>query len=206
MTPVLKLAMITTALSSMMIPSFAHAEAGDWQVRLRAIGVLADGDGFVRENPALDTDVDDAYVPEIDISYFFTDKIAAELIAATAEHTVKAGNNVLGDTMILPPTLTLQYHFMPEQKFSPYLGAGLNYSVFYGEDDASGFNNLDVDGGIGYAVQAGFDYWLNDKWGLNLDVKYIDLDVDVSVNNSALNAKDVKLDPWIVGAGVSYKF
>lgn len=175
-----------------------------WQVRGRVIGILADGDGIVN-GTTLQTDVDNAYVPEVDFTYFFTKNVAAELIVATAEHTVKAGANVLGDVWILPPTLTLQYHFQPDEKFSPYVGAGLNYSMFYGEDDAAGFNNLDVDGGIGYAVQAGFDYWLNDNWGLNADIKYVDLDIDARVNGN-LSADDVELDPVIVGIGASYRF
>jgi len=102
----------------------------------------------------------------------------------------------------------LQYHFTPDEKFSPYVGAGLNYSMFYGEDEAAGFNSLDVDGGVGYALQAGFDYWINDHWGVNFDAKYVDLEVDVDVNLGAtpLSANDVDLDPWIVGAGISYRF
>ena len=176
-----------------------------FQIRLRAIGVLADGDGIV-ENTTLKTKADDAYTPEIDITYFFTEHVAAELIAATSKHTVSAGGNNLGDVWALPPTLTLQYHFTPDSKFSPYIGAGINYTVFYGEDDAAGFSDFDVGNGFGLAAQAGFDYWINDNWGLNLDVKYIDLDVDASVNNGALNAYNVDINPWVVGAGVSYRF
>lgn len=210
-----KTALLLALLASVSVPVGAvnaNDDLGGWlskdrfQVRARMIGVLADGDGFVKENTALDTDVDDAYVPEIDLTYFFTKNIAAELIAATAEHTITAGDNVLGDAWILPPTLTLQYHFQPDQKFSPYVGAGLNYSLFYGEDDGTGFQDLEVDGGFGYAVQAGFDYWLNDNWGVNVDAKYINLDVDVTVNDGALHAYDVDLDPWILGVGVSYRF
>jgi len=210
-----KLSLLAMLVSSASIAATAPALAdlGDtwskerFQVRVRGIGILADGDGIVN-GTALETDVDDAYVPEVDLTYFFTENIAAELIAATAEHSVEAGTNDLGDTWILPPTLTLQYHFMPDNAFSPYVGAGINYSMFYGEDDGTGFNDLDVDGGFGYALQAGFDYWMNDNWGLNLDVKYVDLEVDVDVNLGAtpLSADDVDLDPWIVGAGVSYKF
>ncbi len=204
--------LVATFLVGVSAPAFA-GEGSDWlskerfQIRARAIGVIADGDG--RESvTSLKTDVDNAYVPEVDVTYFFTDHVAAELIAATAEHSIKAGTNDVGDTWILPPTLTLQYHFTPDQKFSPYVGAGINYSMFYGEDEGTGFNNLDVDGGFGYAVQAGFDYWLNDNWGLNFDAKYIDLQVDVDVNlgATALQAHDVDLNPWILGAGVSYRF
>lgn len=184
-----------------------HLSKERFQIRGRVIGILADGDGS-ESVTGLKTDVDNAYTPEVDVSYFFTNNVAAELIAATAEHTVSAGNNTLGDTWILPPTLTLQYHFTPDKKFSPYVGAGLNYSMFYGEDDATGFNNLDVDGGVGYAVQAGFDYWIDDNWGINVDAKYVDLnvDVDVDLGATALSARDVDLNPWILGAGVSYRF
>ena len=206
------LLLATAAILSVASSSIASAEDFDgiwdkdrFQIRGRVIGILADGDGIVN-GTALKTDVDNAVVPEVDFTYFFTKNIAAELIAATAKHTVKAGTNTLGDTWILPPTLTVQYHFQADAKFSPYVGAGINYSMFYGEDEKAPFTKLDVDGGIGWAAQAGFDYWLNDHWGLNADVKYIDLNVDARVNRGALSADDVQLDPWIVGVGASYRF
>jgi len=204
-------AVATMALTSM--PATAK-DLGDsylskerFQVRLRGIGIFADGDGSIVQN-GLPTDVGNAITPEVDLTYFFTENIAAELIAATAQHSVDAGAFDVGETWILPPTLTLQYHFTPDNKFSPYVGAGLNYSYFYGEDDGTGFNDLDVSGGFGYALQAGADYWLNDNWGLNLDVKYVDLDIDVDVNlgATALDARSVDLNPWIVGVGASYRF
>lgn len=209
----MKKTFLTLALCASCFTAISPASSQDFdgiwdkdrfQIRGRVIGVLADGDGVVN-GTTLATDVDNAYVPEIDVTYFFTPNIAAELIAATSEHTITAGGNVVGDAWILPPTLTLQYHFQPEEKFSPYVGAGINYSMFYGEDDGAGFNNLDVDGGLGWAVQAGFDYWINDNWGVNADIKYVDLDVDVRVNNS-LSADNVELDPVIVGVGASYRF
>lgn len=195
--------------------SFSPAEARDlgdsllskerFQIRLRAVGILADGDGIV-DGTSLKTDADNAYTPELDITYFFTKNFAAELIAATAEHTVTAGANKLGDAWVLPPTLTFQYHFTPDNKFSPYVGVGVNYTMFYGEDTAAGFTDFNVDNGFGLAAQAGFDYWINDNWGINFDAKYIDVNVDASVNNGGLNAYDVDIDPWVVGAGVSYRF
>ena len=208
-----KLLLCGVAVTVLSAPAVAK-DLGDgywakerFQIRARVIDVIGDGDGSITQN-GLKTDVDHAVTPEIDFTYFFTENIAAELIAATSEHSIKAGTLDVGDAWILPPTLTLQYHFMPDNKFSPYIGAGLNYSLFYGEDNGAGFNGLDVDGGVGYAVQAGFDYWINDNWGLNLDVKYVDLDVDVDVNLGAthLDADDVDLDPWIIGVGTSYRF
>ena len=128
---------------------------------------------------------------------------------ATSPHDLSlktnAGNLDLGDAMILPPTLTLQYHFTPDKKFSPYLGAGINYTLPYAEDNGADTTDLDAQGSLGYALQAGADYWLNDNWGVNLDVKKVWVDVDASVNNGAITG-NVELDPWIVGAGVSYRF
>ena len=155
-----------------------------------------------------DASVGDSVTPEFDISYFFTDHVAAELILATAQHQLNyTGNLNLGETMILPPTLTLQYHFTPDKAFSPYVGAGLNYSMFYGEDNGTGFNDLDVDGGFGYALQAGFDYWVDDHWGLNLDVKkiWLSVDADLRLGATSIHA-DVDLDPWVIGTGISYRF
>ncbi len=201
------------ALGALSAPAMAQ-EGTDWlskerfQLRGRVIGVLPDGDGVVT-GTALRTDVGDAITPEVDVTYFLTNNIAAELIAATAHHEIHAGTLNVGNTWILPPTVTLQYHFTPDSQFSPYIGAGINYSMFYGEDEGTGFTDLDVDGGFGFAVQAGFDYWLSENWGLNVDAKYIDLDVDVDTNlggNTPLSADDVELNPLIVGAGVSYRF
>lgn len=206
---------LTAGVSAMALSAMPAAakDLGDtwskerFQIRARAIGIFADGDG--REQvTGLETNVEEAFTPEVDVTYFFTENIAAELIAATAEHEIEAGPNHIGDTWILPPTLTLQYHFTPDNQFSPYVGAGINYSFFYGEDDKNGFADLDVDGGFGYALQAGFDYWLNDNWGVNFDVKYIDLDVDVTsdLSGTDLRADDVELNPWVVGVGAAYRF
>lgn len=204
-----------TAIMGASAPALAK-DLGDsvfskerFQIRVRGIGVLPDGGGNTTIGGS--PEPDDAFVPEVDFTYFMTQNWALELIAATSPHDVKLKNSVigdvdLGDSWILPPTLTLQYHFTPDNKFSPYLGAGINYTLPYAEDAAGGaVTSLEADGSFGVAVQAGFDYWLNDNWGLNLDVKKIWVDVDASVNSGAITG-EVELDPWVVGAGVSYRF
>ncbi len=202
---------LTAAQLILSVPALAQDNAesthGPWQFRLRAIGVLPDSGGHatIPGTP----EADDAVVPEFDISYFFTDHIAAELILATSPHDLKlktsTGDLDLGSTMILPPTLTVQYHFTPNKKLSPYVGAGINYTLPYAEDDGDDTNKLEADGSFGWALQAGVDYWLNDNWGLNVDVKKIYVDVDASINDGGITG-NVELDPWVVGAGVSYRF
>lgn len=192
------------ASAFLLAPQTAKAEAGDWLMRARAINVAPDEDSTV--NIGGKVDVSNQVVPEIDFTYFLTNNIAAELILATALHELDhSGGANLGEAWILPPTLTLQYHFTPEASFSPYVGAGVNYSMFYGEDSGAGFTDLEVEGGFGYAFQGGFDYWLNDKWGINADIKKIYLNIDAELNNGGVRA-DVDLDPWIFGAGASYRF
>lgn len=198
-------------------PSFAadRDHAGTWdkerfQLRVRGIGVLPDSGGSTTIGGK--PHADNAVVPEFDISYFFTNHWAAELILATSPHDLSlrkrpanAANLDLGSTWILPPTLTVQYHFTPDQQWSPYIGAGINYTITYNDDNGADTTALSADNSLGWALQAGTDYWLDDHWGLNFDVKKIWVDVDASVNNGAITG-NVKLDPWVVGLGVSYRF
>lgn len=214
---IVKKILATAALVVIIQPAFADdttVNGAHWlakerfQVRVRALSVVPDEDSSVKAGGvplAGNIKVSNALVPEVDLTYFFTDKIAAELIAGTARHEMDFNGANLGEAWILPPTLTVQYHFMRDKAFSPYVGAGINYSLFYAEDAGTGFSDLNVDNGAGPALQAGFDYWLDDHWGLNLDVKKIWMDVDASLNNGTIKA-DVDLDPWLIGAGVSYKF
>lgn len=180
----------------------AFADAGDWQVRARAIGVIPDEDSSL--TPALNASVDDSWMPEVDFTYFFTDNIAAELILATTEHDVSASGVNLGSVWVLPPTLTLQYHFTNFGSFQPYFGAGVNYTVFYGEDEPAGIN-ISYDNGFGLALQAGADFMMDEHWLFNVDVKKIWLSTDVNVNGGAVTG-EVELDPWVVGIGVGYRF
>lgn len=158
-----------------------------------------------------DIDIDKSLIPELDISYFFTENIAAELILAITPHNAQATNTSLGrvnlgDVWLLPPTLLLQYHLPTKYGFKPYVGAGLNYTVFFDESAAGGtVTDIDFEDTIGYAVQFGVDYMLDEHWLLNLDVKKLWINTDVSINNGAINA-DVDINPWIVGVGVGYRF
>ena len=192
-------------VSTIGIPA-ALAANGDspWLVRVRAIGVVPDESASVSPIGG-SVSIDDDYVPELDISYFFNDNIAAELVLATANHDVSSSVvGSLGDVALLPPTLTLQYHFTPDRTFSPYVGAGVNYTFFYNEHGAAGLP-IDYDDSFGWALQAGADFKINEEWSINVDVKKVFLSTDVSIAGGAVTA-DVDIDPWIFGLGVGYRF
>lgn len=184
-------------------------EEGEWLVRGRLISVVPDESASISPIGG-DTSIDTSYVPELDFSYFFTKNIALELILATTPHEVSArntslGNLDLGDVWLLPPTLTAQYHFDGLGKFKPYVGAGINYTLFYSEDAGSSITDIDYDDSFGPALQAGLDYMLDDRWLLNVDVKKVWINTDVSINGGGVNA-DVDIDPWVIGLGVGYRF
>jgi len=198
----------TTAITSPVVAdtSASNPWAGTkWLIRGRLIDVAPDeSNGTVGGAPAPLT-ADNSIVPELDITYFFNDNIAAELILAVSPHDVKLGGTVISDVLLLPPTLTLQYHH-PMGAFKPYVGAGLNYTAVISSDPTAAIGGVDDwDNGFGFAVQAGFDYAINDKWSFNMDVKKLWLNVDATVTAGAILAS-VDLDPWIFGIGAGYRF
>lgn len=227
-----------TALSlilASLLPAFsAHAEQGDWVVRLRATNISpnesSDLGKYVNKNVAAgamsngaELKVDSNTIPELDISYYFTKNIAAELILALgSKHNVSVskepGNTVpnqkLGSIDALPPTLTVQWHFNPDQTFDPYLGAGINATFMLDRKlelsagPLAGTNIKIERNSIGPALQAGMDINLKDGWLLNADVKYLWLDTDVklSTNNGWTKIDSLDVNPWVVSVGFGKRF
>lgn len=200
-------------------PAFKTKEAGDWNIRLRGLGVMTQEDGDIKSavtgaGLGLNAEVKEDVIPELDISYFLTKNIALELVLGTSRHEVNALNAAgvstrVGDVSLLPPTLTAQYHFLPDSRYSPYLSAGINYTIFYGEDAAGGtITNTSYDDNFGYALGGGFDIAVQDGWSLNFDVKKLFLSTTVRGDSPALGKweSDVDLDPVLVSVGVGYRF
>ncbi|WP_196892497.1 OmpW/AlkL family protein [Aureivirga marina] len=201
----------------------SNSEFKRWQVRFRAVVVAPDVDATVGVIGG-DVDISTQIIPELDFTYFFTKNIAAELILGTTQHNVQdlgadlsaLGIDVpvdvdLGSVWLLPPTLNLQYHFYPTEKFKPYVGAGLNYTIFYGVDEGYSVADVEYDNAVGYSFQLGFDYKISECWFFNVDAKKLLLKTDVTVDASNLAdglsiPAEVEINPWIIGAGVGFKF
>ena len=189
----------------------ATAAQSPWQIRLRALGVVTRDSGRVDGIDGSNLSFSNSVIPELDISYFFNDNIAAELVLGTTRSTVHGEGTIsalgaVGKTWLLPPTLTLQYHVTSLGAFRPYVGAGVNYTLFYNQSGKSA-ESLDVKNTFGVAFQAGFDYMLDQHWGLNVDVKKLILrpDFDANVGGSHVSGK-ANLDPLLIGTGITYRF
>lgn len=188
--------------------AFTPLKAGSIVLDVRATNVSPDAGDPIKNAAGVDTglkaDVKDAWAPTIGIQYFFTDNIAAELIAGTTQHEITASGTEVRKTWVLPPVLTAQYHFAPKAKFNPYVGAGVNYMIFYSGKNYNGFTVKTKDG-FGVALQAGFDYALGGRWTLNADIKKVWMETDATVNGGALTSK-VNLDPVVTSVGFGYRF
>ena len=194
------------AVSAAMTSVAASAQTSPWQVRARAVHIdPADKSEPLAGVGASDRiGVSDKTIPEIDISYFFTPNIAAELVLTYPQkHDVYLDGKTIGTFKHLPPSLLAQYHFMPGATLSPYVGAGVNWTTFSSNKILNGQGSLEHDS-WGLALQAGVDYKLSQNWSLNLDVKKLQLRSDVLVGG--VKASKVKVDPVLIGVGVGYRF
>ena len=196
---------------------WAASPESPWMVRVRALGIFPDDSSstLMLGGTAIpgEADVDNAFTVDLDISYFFTPNVALELTLAYAQHDVNAnntplGNIDLGSLDLLPPTLTLQYHFLPENKFRPYVGAGVSYVLIPNEDPGNAVSVDYENGNFGFALHAGFDYFFTKNWCLNVDVKkvWVDVDATVQVLPGAYVNTSVDVDPWLFGIGIGYRF
>ena len=216
-TGALALAAMMGATPALAQDNIRGKQAGDFVVGLSAIGVLPENG----RNSRVDliggrVRASNAATGQVDFTYFVNRNISLNLIAASTQHDLTAkgtalGNVSLGSVWALPPTLTLQYHPLPSSRFSPYVGAGLNYTMFYGYGH-SGANpairSVAVNGAPGFALNAGLDVEISGPWALNLDVKKIWLSPNAAVSTNLgvkVHAR-TELNPLVIGMGVRYRF
>jgi len=209
----MKKSLIAILVAGLMAPALSFAEKGDFVVRARVTHIAPDESSELVSSVGSKLEVDSNTIPEVDFSYYITKNIAAELILAVGtRHDVnigQGGNNAgskLGSINLLPPTLTAQWHFNPDQTIDPYVGAGVSYIRAMDRNLNLGATGITVDRNMfGPALQAGIDYNLQDKWLLNVDVKKIWFSTDV--NAVGLGKIDnLDIDPWVVSFGVGKKF
>ena len=213
-TKVILIMAVAVFFTTGILPLNALAEDGKspWLIRARLLGVLPDDSSTDITVIGGNAEVDDTIAGDLDFTYFFTNHFATELTLAVAKNDVSAVNTAAGDpdlghVYLLPPTLTAQYHILPDSKtFRPYVGAGINYTIFFNED-AGVANAVDYDNAVGWALQAGFDIGLDDNWAINFDIKKIWLSTDVTVHALGTTVTtEVDIDPWLIGVGLAYRF
>jgi|TARA_B110000908_G_C10203459_1_gene426485 outer membrane protein len=205
-------------LLSTLSPVFAY-EQGDWVIRVGMTNVAPD-DSSNNVNVAgadlgVGVNVDSNTQLGLNFVYFYSPQLAIEVLAATPFSHDIGLNTVgpLGNTKHLPPTVSANYYFsQPSAKFQPYVGAGVNYTIFFDEkftsaNTSAGFSNLDLDSSFGLAAQVGFDYMLDEKWLVNASLRWIDINTEASFDlNGAAGNVDVSIDPFVYSITAGYRF
>jgi len=223
------LAVGATMAMAMAAPAFAETDpaprqgiaAGDVLLRVRTILVAPNetSGSILPAFPGERVRVDNSIMPEVDVTYMATNHIGFELIAATTKHHADGRTGTTGtigrlaSTWVLPPTLTAQYHVNPTGAVRPYVGAGLNYTIFWNETAsdalvaAVGRIGVHMKDSFGWAAQAGVDIDITPKVFLNLDVKYIDIDTTARLRTTAAGVQRVaiSLDPLVFGVGLGVR-
>ena len=218
------LSFVVAAAVAVSATSAQAYEAGDFIFRGGVASVQTDVDsGGLKtngvENKNATADVNNDTQLGLSFTYMLSDKFGVELLAATPfKHTLTGKGNLAGlgdfaEVKHLPPTVSLQYYPMEKNsKFQPYLGLGVNYTVFFSEDfkgsASDTFRDLELDSSLGLSGQLGFDYRLNENWAINAAIWYMDINTTAKFKDNAGNRYklDAELDPLVYMAGVSYKF
>jgi outer membrane protein len=192
-------ALAAAALASVAAQAAPQDDTGNWLVRVRALHL----DPANHDNTGLDLSINGKTFPEVDVSYFFTPNLAAELVLTypQSQDVRSAGTNI-GSLKHLPPTLSLQYHFTNFPAARPYVGLGVNYTHFSSIDLPAG---VTIDNNSwGPAIGAGVDVPVGGGWLINADIKKVQIRTDVSAGGSKLGSFDV--DPVLFSVGVGKRF
>ena len=186
--------------------AFAQQAEGPWMVRVRAVNL----DSANKDSTGLGLSINNKWMPEVDVSYFFTPNFAAELVLTYPQkHDLRAnGLGQIGTLKHLPPTLLAQYHFTNFGAFKPYVGAGINYtrfsSVNFNPAVQAALSPSIKKNSFGGALQIGFDWALDKNWSVNFDVKKVFIETDVSAAGTKVGT--FKVNPVLVGVGLGYRF
>lgn len=179
-------------------------EKGDWLWRFGGSNVDPKSDNHDVVS------VDSATSFTTNISYMFTDNFSVEVLAAYPfEHDITlngSGGTKVASTKHLPPTVSVQYHFLPTNAFKPYIGAGVNYTTFFSTKTTGPLEGTDLklDDSFGLAAEIGVDIFLGDRWFLNGSLRYIDIETDAKLDGAKLGT--VKIDPYVYGFHVGMRF
>lgn len=208
------------------LPAFAQ-DTGSWIVRFRATDLKSangnDGNLVTTLNAVTpltnpSVSINDKWIPEVDISYFFTPNLAAELILTVPQTQTLYANHGGGQAEIgtfkhLPPTLLAQYHFTGLPMARPYVGAGLNYTrisdvnitIPAAATKSGSAIPLDLSrNSFGLAAQVGADFPVGGGWLLNVDAKYVKIAADVKAGGAKVGTFSV--DPWLISLGFGKRF
>ena len=216
----LAIAITTISASVAALPAMAQG-AGDFLVRFGPATVMPNDDsGEVEPLSGTGVEVDDGTSLAFTLTYMYSDNIGFSVLGALPfEHDIKGDKGAIDGVDVatiehLPPTFTVEYYFKPDADVRPYVGAGINYTLFSDEDADSelegivGDTDIELDDSSGLAVVAGVDVDINEDWFFNGSLWYIDIETDADLDTALAGDLEVNvdIDPWVLMLGVGTTF
>ena len=199
--------LLAIAAACFALPAAAQS-AGDWTLAFGAHQVAPKSDNGSLAGGTMDLDISSSVRPTIAFEYFLADGWGLEVLAATPfSHDINIdGLGKVGSTKHLPPTVSLQYHFNREGTVRPLLGLGVNYTTCFSEGTTGALTGSDLDLGDswGLAAHAGIDFDVGERGAIRVDVRWMDIDSDVTVDGVKLGTANI--DPLVYGAAYVVKF
>lgn len=194
--------------AGLLATPLAHAhEAGDVLLKVGVSHVHPKSSNGTVSDGTVDLNVGNSTRPSFSLTYMATKHIGIELLGAFPfQHGIDSNLGNIGKTKHLPPTLSLQWHFLPDASVQPYVGVGLNYTRFFSTkaQGALAGNDLKLGDSWGLAAQVGVDIPLNKNWMVSADLRYINIKSDVKLNGTKIG--ETKINPWVATLAVGYRF
>lgn len=201
-------------LALVALPAAQAIEPGQWFGRIGASYVDPNSDsGGLEADPSVEVRVDESPGFTFTLGYMMSDHFALELLAAAPiSHDLEGAGSIrgvgdIGEVKHLPPTFSVQYHFTPRSSIRPYVGVGVNYTIFVDDDVKRPLRgaSLDLDDSVGFAAQAGIDFDVGSDWFVNTDVRWINIETEAELGTPnrgpfagvRLGTIDVDINPLI---------
>lgn len=217
------LASLLIGTAVLAAPAAAQEAKGSVQIKVLGTAVLPDGKitDVKTDNFGLpantQTEANDNYVPTLAIEYFLNDNFSVETICCMTQHDVDGvtglpGAELVSNAKLIPATITGKAH-VDLGAVKPYVGAGVTYFWWVDVDPGaaveSAITKTDLSDEFGFVLQGGIDVPINDKGlGLTLDAKKYFVGTTASWYDGSTLVIETEhdLDPWVLSAGVSYRF
>ena len=197
-------------------PGKLYVQAGPAYIVLQEeVEIVVEGASIVRG----DTSTSDAITAAVAIGYNMTPSWSLSLLIGIPPEFEATGEGVLsplgelGTLTFAPVAGFLNYHFLPDSKFQPFVGVGLVYNTVVGSSDAS---LVDFSGTNewGTGVRGGFDYMFAEDRGVFFSIGRLFLGTDITgtvsptvpVLGGADAFGDAELNPIVTQAGLTFRF
>jgi outer membrane protein len=176
----------------------ARAQDGPFEARVRGEYLNATTSGQYESSTVFN--VANTSYAELDAEWCFARNLSVELAVTYSQTLALASGYCCQTFQAQPLLLTAKYDFTPIGRFRPYVGVGVDRTVY---SDVLFFGSLDS-ASTRAVAQAGVDIVLYHGLRLNLDVKYAQMRTDYL--SLGVPAAQLRIDPLLIGLGLGWRF